>query len=202
VRPAVGPARPPPRRHRSAAARRHLASIQPRPFTRLPPHAADLTLDDAWQLLRDLTRRDIRGQAGPLVDSADKRRRLRDALLVAASAPLPAAGWVHDADPQPEVLIGVVASDVRLAVRALRDYCAALGLDFVTPESRVPGAASLPAVAGPVYVKLNSRTRVCYASRYEGRERGVLVQLGAEQVGHLPLGLHDEGMAAPPPALL
>jgi len=31
----------------------------------------------------------------------------------------------------PEVLLGVVASDVRLAVRSLRDYCQALGLPFL-----------------------------------------------------------------------
>lgn len=29
------------------------------------------------------------------------------------------------------MLLGVVASDIRLAVRALRDYCAALGLPFL-----------------------------------------------------------------------
>jgi hypothetical protein len=48
-------------------------------------------------------------------------------------------------------------------------------------------------------VKYNSATGLCYASRYEGRDRGVLVQLGQAQVGHLPLGLLDEAMANPPP---
>ena len=64
---------------------------------------------------------------------------------------------------------------------------------------QVPGCPSLPSISGAVYIKYNSATRLCYASLYEGRDRGVLVQLGQRQVGHLPLGLLDEGMtnAAP-----
>lgn len=108
------------------------------------------------------------------------------------------AGWDPARAPR-EVLLGVVASDVRLALRALRDYSAALGLPAATPESRVPGHPALPSIAGPVFVKYNSATGLCYASRYEGRDRGVLVQLGQAQVGHLPLGLLDEAMANPPP---
>lgn len=56
-------------------------------------------------------------------------------------------------------------------------------------------------MAGPVYLKLNAEARTCRASRYAGADRGVLVQLGGCQVGHLPLGLLDEAMAAPPPCL-
>lgn len=142
------------------------------------------------------------------------------------------------------MLLGVMASDVRLAVRALRDYCQALGLPFKVsdaaceplpvvspdlglkgcllaaihsltifdlpshaptpnavqmPESRVPEVAAAPAITGPVYVKFNSVSGLCYASRYEGRDRGVLVQLGQQQLGHFPLGLHDEQMLQPPP---
>ena len=49
---------------------------------------------------------------------------------VAAAAPYTPAGWNPEAAEAPEVLLGVLASDVRLAVRALRDYCQALGLPF------------------------------------------------------------------------
>lgn len=150
---------------------------------------------------------------------------------VAAGSPHTPAGWNPDAVEVPEVLLGIVASDVRLAVRSLRDYCQALGLPFKAskaagvdpvgpqvlsalfvkrptphppqmPESRVPGVAAAPAIAGPVYVKFNSATGLCYASTYEGRDRGVLVQLGQQQLGHLPLGLFDEAMARPPPPAL
>jgi hypothetical protein len=41
--------------------------------------------------------------------------------------------------------------------------------------------------------------KACYASAYAGRDSGVLLQLGAAQFGHFPLGLWDEQKAAPPP---
>jgi hypothetical protein len=69
------------------------------------------------------------------------------------------------------------------------------------PESRVPGVGAAPAIQGLCYIKYNSASGLCYATQYEGRDRGVLVQLGQAQLGHLPLGLHDESMARPPPSL-
>lgn len=36
-----------------------------------------------------------------------------------------------------EVLLGIVASELRLAVRALRDWCAALELNYVQPDCKV-----------------------------------------------------------------
>jgi hypothetical protein len=36
-----------------------------------------------------------------------------------------------------QILIGIVASDLRLALRSLRDYVKALDLEFVQPEIRV-----------------------------------------------------------------
>ena len=41
----------------------------------------------------------------------------------------------------------------------------------------------------------------CQLSRYYGRDRGVLLQLGQQQLGHFPLGLFDEAMANPPPQM-
>lgn len=55
---------------------------------------------------------------------------------VAAAEPHVPSGWDPSRQPA-EVLLGVLASDVRLAVRSLRDYCQALGLPFAAPESRV-----------------------------------------------------------------
>jgi hypothetical protein len=40
-------------------------------------------------------------------------------------------------EPPPDVLMGVVASDSRLGMRALRDWCQALGLPYMQPENRV-----------------------------------------------------------------
>ncbi|KAK9840842.1 hypothetical protein WJX81_008459 [Elliptochloris bilobata] len=133
------------------------------------------------------------------MDSAGKRATLRDALLTVAAAPHAACSWDPRVRPS-GVLLGVLASDVRLAVRALRDFCAALDTEFLLPQPDAAGA-TLAAMSGPIYVKLNAAARTCRAAQYAGRERGVLVQLGACQVGHLPLGLFDEAMAAPAPQL-
>ena len=35
------------------------------------------------------------------------------------------------------LLMGIMASDVRLALRGFRDWCDALGVEFVLPENRV-----------------------------------------------------------------
>lgn len=56
---------------------------------------------------------------------------------MAAAAPNFDAGWDPTGREVPEVLLGLICSDVRLGVRALRDYCQALGLPFKPPESRV-----------------------------------------------------------------
>jgi hypothetical protein len=50
--------------------------------------------------------------------------------------PWPDAGWAPQSADQ-EVLMGLMAGDARVAVRALRDWCGALGLTFVLPECKV-----------------------------------------------------------------
>ena len=35
------------------------------------------------------------------------------------------------------LLMGIMASDVRMALRGFRDWCDALGLEYVLPENRV-----------------------------------------------------------------
>lgn len=69
----------------------------------------------------------------------------------------------------------------------------------LAPTVQVPGVAATPAIAGSVFVKYIPTRQLCYASKYQGRDRGVLVTLGQRQIGHLPLGLHDEAMAKPAP---
>eukprot|EP00877_Chromochloris_zofingiensis_P015163 jgi/Chrzof1/9900/Cz04g20050.t1 len=120
-------------------------------------------------------------------------------MQLAYSSPSIDAGWNPASNK--DVLLGVVASDVRLGLRALRDWCQALQLPYVHPDCKVTGAASLSAVQGAVYIKYNSNTKVCYLSQYRGRDRGVLVQLGQKQLGHFPLGLFDEHRSQPPPVV-
>ena len=42
----------------------------------------------------------------------------------------------------------------------------------------MPGVAAAPVIVDAVYIKYSSSTALCYCMRYEGRDRGVLVQLG------------------------
>jgi Domain of unknown function (DUF1824) len=87
------------------------------------------------------------------------RDRLRSALSRVYTTPCPAEGW-NPGDVAPEVLLGVTASDARLAVRALRDWCSALALPYTPPTCKVPGVAGIGAVQGAVYIKFNSRSQV------------------------------------------
>lgn len=155
-----------------------------------------MALEQAWQLLATFTKQEAAGLARPLLDAPEYRAQLRDALLVAAAEQKPAGAGTGS-----DVLLGVVASDVRLAVRSLRDYCEGLGLPFVPPESQVclqrallwlphctypdmPGAPQVSGVAvaaaitGPVYIKLNSASGLCYASRCQ-----TLLHAGAPAMG-------------------
>lgn len=174
--------------------------------------------------MRDFSAAEFRRQGRAWVETPEKRARLRDALMTAYRLPAPAEsgfGWpgapapgAANAPAPPEIIVGVTASDARVAVRALREWCAALGLPYVQPEARLgaggtkanadaaatgppPAAQSLAALPpGPVYVKYAPAGGLCYASPYTGPDRGVLLQLGqAPLLGHFPLGLHD-GVAA------
>jgi hypothetical protein len=96
----------------------------------------------AWELLRRYTVEDAKGLAQGMRDNAEKRRCLRTALDVALAHHWPEMGWnPHDKD----ILLGVLASDVRLAVRALRDWCDACDVDYIAPVSRVCCLTSTPA---------------------------------------------------------
>lgn len=56
-------------------------------------------------------------------------------LQLAYSNPSAAEGWTPG--PQPEVLMGVCASDSRLGLRALKDWCQAMDLEYVMPDCKV-----------------------------------------------------------------
>lgn len=159
-------------------------------------------LQQSWKMLQDFTAQEARGLGASLLSSRTYRDALRDALLTVVKHPWPPANWIPgEDDAGTGILLGIVASDIRLALRSLRDYCEALDVPFVQPESRVSAAAALPLIRGSVYIKYNSKTRQCYATQYQGRDRGVLVSLGTVQIGHLPLGLHDESKSNPPPSI-
>ncbi|GLC42046.1 hypothetical protein PLESTM_001280200, partial [Pleodorina starrii] len=159
------------------------------------PSSSTVDRDAAWDLLRDFTLKEFRGAAQePYLASTAKRQRLRDALKLAFACAYPPAGWMGPA-ADAEVLLGVVASDIKFAARAYRDWCEELGLPLIPPSSRVDGVSNAMQLRGGVYLKYNSKTQLCYVSRYDGKDRGVLLQLGQVQLGHFPLGFFDEAMA-------
>ena len=98
--------------------------------------SSNFELLQAWELLRKFTKAEARDSATLYLDSASERQHLRDALETVAQHPLPGIGWDPGAAER-DLLVGVLASDVRLAVRALRDWTQALHVPFVVPTSRV-----------------------------------------------------------------
>lgn len=166
--------------------------------------ASENEIAAAWNLLKAFSAAQFRGLSQQYVATPDARAKLRDALLLAYENPSTAEGWGAAGAGQSgsEVLMGVCASDSRLGLRALRDWCQALQLEYVMPDCKVTGVDSIAAVTGAVYIKYNAMSKFCYLAEYKGSERGVLVQLGqGPMLGHFPLGLFDEAMSNPEPAM-
>lgn len=129
------------------------------------------TRDQAHRLLKQF---DCQSTAPTL--SAEEKAELREALRLVA----------QHSDYQ---MLGVCASSQTEGWRALEQYAIALGY---APR---PPAASL---AGPVYLKFNPKSSLCYADTYPGEHRGVLVSCQStdpddinDLYGHLPLDLWD-----------
>lgn len=171
------------------------------------PSTSDLDpeLFAKWKMLRKFTIMNARGNSLEYTASREKRQELGAALLDVYAKPNPEFGWSPvPVDPeqgqeQPPVMMGVCASNIRTAVRAYRDWCQALGVEFVMPVPRTDsGDTSLAAMQGGVYIKYNATGRSAYASIYFGKDHGVLVQLGQAQLGSFPLGLWDEDQKNPP----
>lgn len=63
--------------------RRHI--LQPLLALQVEAPTSPLAVEDAWQLLEEFSAKEMRGLAQQFLDSAEKRRLLRDALLVSAN---------------------------------------------------------------------------------------------------------------------
>lgn len=105
----------------------------------MPAHKVRPAVDAA----QGVTRRDTRHAWHALaaaVHSACARHAL--SYYAPPAGPLPSS-----ASPDQEVMFGIMAGSVRVGVRALRDWCQALGLPYVRPVSRVSargGSHALP----------------------------------------------------------
>jgi Domain of unknown function (DUF1824) len=90
-----------------------------------------------------------------------------------------------------QIMLGICASSWAEGILALEQYCQALNLPVLLPT---------PELTGSIYIKFNPRLPNCYASVYDGTERGVLVAAQSadltglnEMFGHLPLDLFSAG---------
>jgi hypothetical protein len=84
-------------------------------------------------------------------------------------------------------ILGICADTAQEGILAMKTYSHAFGYE---------APSDLPAIEGPVYIKLNGKNGLCYIDSYSGHHRGVLVscqsyQQGGinEMYGHLPLDL-------------
>lgn len=131
-----------------------------------------LTLEAAQKLLRQFTCLDLLSQ-----ESRPHSALVRDALLLVR----------EHSDYQ---IFGICADTTAQAIASLHAYLQALDYQ----EQPVPPTS----VDGPVYLKFNPKTQLCYLNSYTGHHRGVLVSCQSaydgdvnELFGHLPLNLWE-----------
>lgn len=166
---------------------------------RSQPDSRDTTSPDPFQFLTEFTKAEFKGTAASTyLATKASRDKLRQAFYAAIETSDESIAWKGPS--QSPVLLGVLSSDIRLALRSLRDYTEALGVTYIVPEyvgrdGTVDTSVALPALRGPVYVRyraLPDAQPQCTVTPYQDKDRGVLVNFGTLQVGHLPLGLLDE----------
>jgi hypothetical protein len=85
------------------------------------------------------------------------------------------------------IMLGICAESWAEGILALTQYSHALNLPELLPT---------PELAGVIYIKYNPTLSNCYASGYQGLDRGVLIAAQSddmtrlnEMFGHLPLDL-------------
>jgi Domain of unknown function (DUF1824) len=88
------------------------------------------------------------------------------------------------------IMLGICAESWAEGILALKQYSHALNLPELLPT---------PELAGVIYIKYNPALSNCYASAYQGLDRGVLIAAQSddltqlnEMFGHLPLDLFAE----------
>jgi Domain of unknown function (DUF1824) len=88
------------------------------------------------------------------------------------------------------IMLGICAESWAEGILALQQYSHALNLPKLLPT---------PELAGVIYIKYNPTLSNCYASTYQGLDRGVLIAAQSddltrlnEMFGHLPLDLFAE----------
>ncbi len=87
-------------------------------------------------------------------------------------------------------IFGICANTIEEGLLALTAYTKFLGYEV---------NQKIPHIPGPIYLKFNPKTGLCYAESYLGNHRGVLVSCQSsrdegirDMYGHLPLDLFSE----------
>lgn len=132
---------------------------------------APLTVQEAQQLLKPFNC--IEGKS---INSDTEKALIRQALLLVA----------EHSDYQ---ILGICADTAEQGLSALTSYAEALGYEL---------DLDIEPIEGPVYIKFNPKSRLCYLDSYTGTHRGVLVSCQSayeegvnDMFGHLPLDLFE-----------
>ncbi|HEY9647042.1 MAG TPA: DUF1824 family protein [Chroococcidiopsis sp.] len=134
-----------------------------------------LSLSDATALLKPFDCPSAaEGTSAPPLPPAYDREAVRQALLTVA----------QHSDYQ---ILGICADTIAQGLAALQSYATLLGY---TPSM------DIAPMEGPVYIKFNPKSGLCYVDSYNGHHRGVLVSCQSAydsglnaMFGHLPLDL-------------
>jgi hypothetical protein len=133
------------------------------------PNHSTINVQEAKKILNKFNCLDI---APPIKPS--EKPGIRQALLLLTSL----------SDYQ---ILGICADTAEEGLSAMKTYSHALGYEVNN---------DLPTIEGPVYIKCNGKTGLCYFDSYSGHHRGVLVSCQSnskgginEMYGHLPLDL-------------
>lgn len=144
-------------------------------------------LESSWKTLIDFTKNDcLPNRAGV---SAEQRELLEQSLLMVNQHPYQAEGWNPAAEPS-TLIISVLSGNIRMALAAMRNFTSALGVDWVEPDVEVPGVERVSQIQGAVFLKFRVGARAASITELKGSSyRGVLLQIGLRNIGHLPLAL-------------
>eukprot|EP00250_Pteridium_aquilinum_P006670 c16538_g1_i2 orf=748-1350(-) len=137
-------------------------------------------LDAAWEILEEFDKNDVKGLQQPSLESPDGVFALGASVVAAVNALRAQEGCLP--------LLGICASSCKEALTALQQWTTALSCDFYMPQV-LDSKHDLSTLPGPVYIKYNPQAKASYLQAYTGKFRGVIVQIGQKQVGHLPLSL-------------
>lgn len=137
---------------------------------------APLTVQEAQQRLKPFNC--IEGKS---INSDTETALIRQALLLVA----------EHSDYQ---ILGICADTAEQGLSALTSYAEALGYEL---------DLDIEPIEGPVYIKFNPKSRLCYLDSYTGTHRGVLVSCQSayeggvnDMYGHLPLDLFEVSATA------